>query len=388
MGENMKLPTLQEIFDAHDGLGSDKWATYFATYDSHFARYRQQPITLLEIGVQNGGSLEIWGKYFKSATRILGCDIDDRCSELTFQDDRIAVFIGDANSVETREAILADTATFDIIVDDGSHMVSDVIQSFALYFPSIKPGGAYVVEDLHTSYWEDFGGSSDLELSSMGFFKLLADVVNKEFWRNSRTDFNLLKSYAERYSIALSDVDLDIDEVAFANSICIVRKGVGRKENRRHIAGHIFKVNGGAAAFRSGGPELVAALRIADRLTGATEKQEQFVNVTASALDNIGEIERLRSEVSDGRREMEKLHASLKSSNAELKSSSEALKSSNSELKSANEALKSSNSELKSASEALQKVQGEIAALRNSTSWKITAPIRRALTAIRRLLQR
>ncbi|MFK0692079.1 class I SAM-dependent methyltransferase [Mesorhizobium sp. IMUNJ 23033] len=369
--ENMELPTLREIFDAHDGLGSDKWTTYFAAYDSHFARYRQQPITLLEIGVQNGGSLEIWGKYFRSATRILGCDIAEKCRELAFQDNRIAVFIGDANSAETRKAILADTATFDIIVDDGSHIVSDVIESFALYFPSIKPGGAYVVEDLHTSYWEGFGGRSDLELSSMGFFKLLADVVNKEFWRNGRTDFNLLKNYAERYNVALSDIDLDIDEVAFANSICIIRKGVGREENRRHIAGHIFKVNDGAAELPSGSPELVASMRIGDRLKAATEKQEQFVNVTASALDNVREIERLRSEVSDGQLETEKLHASLKSSEAELKSASEA--------------LKSSNAELKSASEALQKAQGEIAALRNSTSWKVTAPIRRALTAIRRL---
>ncbi len=367
----MGQPTLREIFDAHDRLGSDKWTSYFATYDDHFYRYRRKPITLLEIGVQNGGSLEIWGKYFKSATRILGCDIDEKCRELAFQDDRIAVFIGDANSVETREAILADTATFDIIVDDGSHMVSDVIQSFALYFPSIKPGGAYVVEDLHTSYWEDFGGGSDLGLSSMGFFKLLADVVNKEFWRDGRTDFNLLRSYANRYDLALSDLGLEIDEVSFTNSICIIRKSVRREENRRHIAGEIFDVlNNIAARPLSGSRELLEPLHIGERLPDATKSQEQFVNVMDSAMDNISQIERLQSEISGMQLKTEKLHASLKSSIDARRA--------------ADNALESVNAQLRSANDALQRAQGELAALRGSTSWKITAPIRRALTAIRR----
>jgi len=47
---------------------------------------------------------------------------------------------------------------FDIIIDDGSHQMQHQMASLYLLFNAIKPGGIYVVEDLHTSYWSGFGG--------------------------------------------------------------------------------------------------------------------------------------------------------------------------------------------------------------------------------------
>ena len=56
-----------------------------------------------------------------------------------------------------------------------------MVESFRILFPTLKEGGIYVVEDIQTSYWEDYGGSST-ELNdprtSMGFFKQLADGLN------------------------------------------------------------------------------------------------------------------------------------------------------------------------------------------------------------------
>jgi hypothetical protein len=68
-----------------------------------FSVYRDQQIRLLEIGVQNGGPLEIWAKYFLKAEKIVGCDIDQNCGRLQFADPRIKIVIGDVNSDDSEK---------------------------------------------------------------------------------------------------------------------------------------------------------------------------------------------------------------------------------------------------------------------------------------------
>ncbi|MFW8646004.1 class I SAM-dependent methyltransferase [Rhizobium beringeri] len=291
----MTVPTLRSIFDAHKRFGSDKWTSYFDTYDEHFGSYRDKAISLLEIGVLNGGSLEIWGKYFPNATSLLGCDIDEKCRALSFEDPRIAVFVGDANSEATHQEIVKNTAAFDIIIDDGSHVVEDVLRSFSLYFPKLKSGGLYVIEDLHTSYWPKWGGGTDLTLSSMGFLKLLADVVNKEFWRDDRAQFNLLEPFATRYGLAVDDATLAIDEISFSNSVCVIRKGKDGFENRRHVTGTEFRVQDYNWLIPlSGTRELVEQLDVSGRRVQATEMQREFAAILPKALEIEAEAAQLR----------------------------------------------------------------------------------------------
>ena len=108
--------------------------------------------------MQNGGSLEIWARYFPCAAVIAGCDIDPGCAQLAFEDKRIAVVVGDANSDRTQARILEHSAEFDILIDDGSHTSSDIVKSFARYFPCLAENGFYIIEDLHCSYWREFEG--------------------------------------------------------------------------------------------------------------------------------------------------------------------------------------------------------------------------------------
>ncbi|MGZ2403891.1 class I SAM-dependent methyltransferase [Rhizobium ruizarguesonis] len=331
----MTLPSLRSIFDAHKRLGSDKWTSYFEAYDTHFSRYRDKPVSLLEIGVQNGGSLEIWGKYFPKAERLIGCDIDEKCRALTFDDRRINVFVGDANAEETYEAIIADTPEFDIIVDDGSHIVEDVLRSFALYFPKLKAGGVYVVEDMHTSYWYGFGGGTDFTLSSMGFLKLLADLTNQAFWRDRNVEFNLLEPFAARYGLALDADAFAIEEVSFSDSVCIIRKGDKSFENRRHITGTEFRVVDLSSSLPlSGSHDLAGEVFPSDFLTRATEMQQEFTNILPKAIEIQAEADRL--------------HDQLAATQAELERSKQ-----------------------------------ENTAIRESRSWRLTAPLRRISTALR-----
>src|SRR6516165_2890021 len=74
--------SLCRIFVDHEGFASDKWEHYFPIYEAAFSKFiaRGQPIRLLEIGVQNGGSLQIWSKYFPAGSTIVGIDIDPACA--------------------------------------------------------------------------------------------------------------------------------------------------------------------------------------------------------------------------------------------------------------------------------------------------------------------
>ena len=48
---------------------SSKYKKYFEIYEDLFKRFKDKDITFVEIGIQNGGSLEIWKKY-----RCLKCE--------------------------------------------------------------------------------------------------------------------------------------------------------------------------------------------------------------------------------------------------------------------------------------------------------------------------
>ena len=154
----MTNETLAQIYIEHKGKVSDKWQLYLEEYDRLFSAYRTKPIRMLEIGIQNGGSLEIWPKYFPNGKKFIGCDVNPDCSRLRYDDSRIAVVIGNANSDSTQGAILQHSPEFDIVIDDGSHLSGDIVKSFAKYFPKIIDGGVFVAEDLHCSYWREFDG--------------------------------------------------------------------------------------------------------------------------------------------------------------------------------------------------------------------------------------
>jgi hypothetical protein len=222
---SIKRIGLSKIFSDHVGKVSDKWTIYVSEYERHFQEYRDRPVRLLEIGIQNGGSLEIWGKYFTRAKKLVGCDIDLRCKALRFENKKIAVLVGDANTDKIEKLILAKSSGFDLIVDDGSHKSSDIIRSFVRYFKHLSDGGLYVAEDLHCSYWHDFEGGIFRPLSSMAFFKSLADVINHQHWGVSTARTKLLTAFNREYEISLDEETLcHIHSIEFVNSMCVVRK--------------------------------------------------------------------------------------------------------------------------------------------------------------------
>ncbi|CAB3687781.1 class I SAM-dependent methyltransferase [Achromobacter pestifer] len=237
----MVQDSLRELYGHHAGKVSDKWEIYLDEYERTLEPHRDQPVHLLEIGIQNGGSLEIWLSYFSNVVRLIGCDINPDCAKLTYADPRIRVIVGDANTPDTYNAITGECEQFDIIIDDGSHRSGDIVKSFCLYFPTLAESGTFIVEDLHCSYWSEFDGGLFHPYSSLSFFKLLADVVNFEHWGIDTLDrLGPLNGILSHYGCTLSAESLaQVRSVEFVNSICVIRKRPASSNalGRRIVAG-------------------------------------------------------------------------------------------------------------------------------------------------------
>jgi hypothetical protein len=234
------MKTLREIYSEHTGKASYKWDIYLNEYEKFFYQYRDRPINLLEIGIQNGGSLEVWAKFFPKAHKIIGCDIDSKCLELKYTEQNINVIVGDANNYQAQQSIIALAPSYDIVIDDGSHNSSDIIKTFLNYFPMINDGGVFIAEDLCCSYWSDYEGGIFYPYSSINFFKNLIDIINFEHWGiNTTSREDLLSHFKDCFGVSINENILkEIHSVQFVNSMCIIHKS--KASNNILGEGHVF----------------------------------------------------------------------------------------------------------------------------------------------------
>jgi hypothetical protein len=222
----MQDKTIDQLHRSKTGKVSDKWESYLGYYDTLFRPLRDKPISMLEIGVQNGGSLETWSQYFSAGKTFVGCDIDPKCGLLHYDDPRVNVVVGDANSAPAFAAVKALSPQFDIVIDDGSHVSSDVINAFLNYFPLVKPGGLFVVEDTHTLYDDNYGGGILNEYGAYAFFKRLIDIVGAQFWRDHVSINTYFRTFFPTRATPAFLLDGWVDSVEFRNSVITVRKSL------------------------------------------------------------------------------------------------------------------------------------------------------------------
>lgn len=205
---------LSQLAMAHDA----KWGfnRYPPHYHQRFASFRDRPITLLEIGIggyedpcAGGNSLRLWRDYFPQA-KIVGLDIYDKSG---LDEDRILTVRGDQSDPKFLENLATTHGPFDIIIDDGSHMPPHIYASFYALFRYVRDGGWYVIEDLQTSYWEQFDGTSirGARPSTIDLLRDLMDAVH----------------HAELDVVGYepTDVDRSILSVEVMRGIAFMRKG-------------------------------------------------------------------------------------------------------------------------------------------------------------------
>lgn len=174
---------LWEYFNNNEGKKITKWSHYFPVYEKHFGPLRDKPIKLLEIGILNGGSLEMWRKYFHPDSVIVGIDINPDCKQ--HEQEGIHVRIGDQSDPEFLKSLVEEFGEFDLVLDDGSHHVDHVNKTFQVLYPLIDKNGMYFIEDTHAAYWDSHGGGLDVPESINNISKNLVDVLNADHTRGA-----------------------------------------------------------------------------------------------------------------------------------------------------------------------------------------------------------
>ena len=141
----MKLHEIYEKYQRAEHHG-DKGTThsYIAEYERLLKGYKNNS-TVLEVGLYDGLSLQMWSEYFIDS-KVIGIDINLSPSLSNLLREEYNIIIGDATSDKILESIKDET--FDVIIDDGSHKLIDQLNSFELLKNKMNKGGIYIIEDV------------------------------------------------------------------------------------------------------------------------------------------------------------------------------------------------------------------------------------------------
>lgn len=173
---------LLDIFAGNRGRLVHKWHHYIPLYDRYFAPYRNRPVRFLEIGVSQGGSLQMWRKYLGEEATIFGIDINPACAEMDGEAGQVR--IGSQDDTAFLSRVVDEMGGIDVVLDDGSHHMDHVRASLAYLYPRLNPGGIYFIEDLHTAYWPKFGGGFKRKGNVFNLVRELVDDMHT--WYHDR----------------------------------------------------------------------------------------------------------------------------------------------------------------------------------------------------------
>jgi hypothetical protein len=153
-----------------------KWTHYFPVYERHLNAFVNKSVVIVEIGCGEGGSLQMWKRYLGPFARIVGIDHRPECREL--EESQISVRIGEQQDREFLESVVKEFGRPDVVIDDGGHVMQHVCASFRTLYPRLSKNGVYVVEDVHTAYWEEYGGGLKRPDTFIELCKELIDELN------------------------------------------------------------------------------------------------------------------------------------------------------------------------------------------------------------------
>lgn len=183
----------------------NKWIHYFGIYDRWFRPFRGEDVVMLEIGIDKGGSLQMWKDYFGSQATIIGVDIEESCRNLA--EEQIVVEIGSQEDESFWAYIRQKYPRIDILLDDGGHTMRQQKVTFDQMFPHLSDGGLYMCEDTHSSYMSHFGGNKPDTF--VNYMKSIIDDMYA-FYRECPLDIN--------------ENTLNIGGIHFYDSIVVLEK--------------------------------------------------------------------------------------------------------------------------------------------------------------------
>lgn len=174
-----------DIFKKKKNIGHG----YSKFYEDKLKEFKDKNLNILEIGSFAGASAAAFAKYFSNVN--IFC-FDVNISNFDYISKKIHVFGVDINNEKkvnkNLEKIFKDfhIKNFDIIIDDGSHNLSDILIAIKIFFKHVKPNGLYVIEDFkHPNYYEYNRNVNDVLID-----QLLDGLKNKNIVKSNILSIN------------------------------------------------------------------------------------------------------------------------------------------------------------------------------------------------------
>lgn len=176
------------------------WRGYPRVYSKYLADRKNDSIKILEIGANNGYGLLAWARYFPNAT-IHSMEVDlkyTRSHNELFtkypQFERVKIHY--QSSTDSYAWVKLDE-TFDVIIDDGSHLPKDQLYTLRQGWKFLNEGGYYFIEDISYRYFEPSCEIVNVEISLLekqGYFAEAYYHENKG-WANILANKDVWKRY-------------------------------------------------------------------------------------------------------------------------------------------------------------------------------------------------
>lgn len=250
------MSDLRKIYDKTKYL-SIKYDSYFDAYDELLSKYRGTEITLVEVGVFNGGSLFMWREYLGPKARIIGIDLNP--SAKMWEEHGFEIHIGDQASEEFWREFFKKVGSVDVFIDDGGHTNLQQIATVHCAVEHIRDGGLLIVEDVHTSYFREFG--NPWSRSFVNFASRIVDGVNSRAFA-LKTNRERYASRVHRVSFFESIVALHINASLCKKSVPTSNQGISQKASDFRYQGAVqsilFSLKNKVSESRSGVPRIFA----------------------------------------------------------------------------------------------------------------------------------
>ena len=128
---------------------------------------------MLEIGLGcdeaygPGASVALWQKHLAGGLELWEGEYNAKCVERSIKHGQlrgVGTVTGDQGDPHVLKRWLNETGgSFDIVIDDGGHRNTHTVTTFEWFWPHVRPGGLYVIEDMHVarmSNYEDTNGTN------------------------------------------------------------------------------------------------------------------------------------------------------------------------------------------------------------------------------------
>lgn len=147
----VSLTGLADLFGSDKGSIKHNYCHQYSRIVTEILRFKAaNEIVIGEVGIACGASLRMWAHHLPQS-KIFGFDIRPECASLCNDLGNVELRIGDATAPST-----FDQLSFDLFVDDGSHISEHIVQTFSLVWGKIRNGGFYAIEDLSCTYNESY----------------------------------------------------------------------------------------------------------------------------------------------------------------------------------------------------------------------------------------